>query len=75
MKNFLFYGSLVIGYYALIFPQIVKSSASWRGGYFVGGEVLIPLLVFVVIDLIRTLADIVKEIVFGEEEIEEEEEK
>lgn len=75
MKNFLFYGSLVIGYYVLIFPQIVKSSASWRGGYFVGGEVLIPLLVFVVIDLIRTLADIVKEIVFGEDELEEEEEK
>lgn len=72
MKNFLFYGSLVIGYYILIFPQIVKSSASWRGGYFVGGEVLIPLLVFMVIDLIRTLADIVKEIVFGEDEQEEE---
>lgn len=72
MKNFLFYGSLVIGYYILIFPQIVKSSASWRGGYFVGGEVLIPLLVFMVIDLIRTLADIVKEIVFGENEQEEE---
>ena len=72
MKSFLFYGSLVIGYYILIFPQIVKSSASWRGGYFVGGEVLIPLLVFMVIDLIRTLADIVKEIVFGEDEQEEE---
>lgn len=75
MKNFLFYGSLVIGYYVFIFPQIVKSSASWRGGYFVGGEVLIPLLVFVVIELIRTLADIVKEIVCGEEELKEEEEK
>ncbi len=75
MKNFLFYGSLVIGYYALIFPQIVKSSASWRGGYFVGGEVLIPLLVLVVIELIRMLTDIVKEIIFGDDEIEEEEEK
>lgn len=74
MKNFLFYGSLVIGYYALIFPQIVKSSASWRGGYFVGGEVLIPLLVLVVIELIRMLTDIVKEIIFGDDEIEEEEE-
>ena len=70
MKNFLFYGSLVIGYYALIFPQIVKSSASWRGGYFVGGEVLIPLLVLVVIELIRMLTDIVKEIIFGDYEIE-----
>jgi hypothetical protein len=75
MKNFLFYGSLVIGYYALIFPQIVKSSASWRGGYFVGGEVLIPLLVLVVIELIRMLTDIVKEIIFGDDEIEEEEEE
>lgn len=75
MKNFLFYGSLVIGYYALIFPQIVKSSASWRGGYYVGGEVLIPLLVFVVVELIHTLADIVKEIVYGEEELKEDEEE
>mgnify|MGYP000205704043 FL=1 len=74
MKNFLFYGSLVIGYYALIFPQIVKSSASWRGGYFVGGGGLIPLLGLVVIELIRMLTDIVKEIIFGDDEIEEEEE-
>lgn len=74
MKNILFYGSLIVGYYTLIFPQIVKSSASWRGGYYVGGEVLIPLLVFVVIELIRMLTDIVKEIIFGDDEIEEEEE-
>lgn len=75
MKKFLFYGSLIIGYYVLIFPQFVKSSASWRGGYYIGGEVLIPLLVFVVIDLIRMLSDIVKEIGFGEDEFEGDDEE
>lgn len=68
MKNVLFYGSLVIGYYALIFPQIVKSSSIWRGGYYIGGEVLIPVLVLLVVELIRIVTNIVKEIIYGEEE-------
>lgn len=61
MKNILFYGSLIVGYYALIFPQIVKSSASWRGGYYVGGELFVPVLVWALIELGRTLVDLVKE--------------
>lgn len=75
MKNFLFYGSLVVGYYALIMPQIVKSSASWRGGYYVGGELFVPVLVWALIELGRTLVDLVKEIVYGEEELKEDEEE
>lgn len=66
MEKILFWAVLAGGYYVLFLPGIVRGLAAGRGGYFLGGEILIPVLVLVVVEIIRTVADFIKEIFKGE---------